>query len=204
LGEQLKGDAHENRGSWLIGRGGWWGCSFVGFQAQSRRKGRDPTGPPLVSIDGNQHGRTTDHFQVGFIQYLKNKYQRIKMNAMSHSLQLFESLTQIGVQPDVAHHVEREIQNGIHRMHEQSLGDKLDRFVTKDEFRVESNKLRLELHAEINKLRQEMHAEINKLRQEMHAEINKLRQELHASSWRQIGFNFAFFSVAVAILKYAP
>ncbi len=166
--------------------------------------GHDPTGPPLVSIDGNQHGRAADHFQAGFIEYLKNKYQRIKMNAMSHSLLLFESLTQIGVQPDVAHRVEREIQNSIHHMHEQSLGDKLDCFVTKDEFRAEINQLRLELHIEISKLRQEMQAEISKLRQEMHTEINKLRQELHASSWRQIGFNFAFFSVAVAILKYAP
>jgi hypothetical protein len=115
------------------------------------------------------------------------------MNAMSHSLQLFESLTQIGIAPDVAHRVEREIENSIHLLHEQSTGEKLARFVTRDDF-----------HTEINKLRQEMHAEINKLRQEMHAEINKLRQELHASSWRQIGFNFAFFSVAVAILKYTP
>ena len=104
------------------------------------------------------------------------------MDAMSHSLQLFESLTQIGIAPDVAHRVEREIENSIHLLHEQSTGEKLARFVTRDDF----------------------HTEINKLRQEMHAEINKLRQELHASSWRQIGFNFAFFSVAVAILKYTP
>ncbi len=103
------------------------------------------------------------------------------MNAMS-SFQLFESLTQVGIQPDVAHRVEREIENSIHLMHEQSLGEKLARFVTRDDF----------------------HLEINKLRHEMHTEINKLRQELHISSWRQIGFNFAFFSAAVAILKYAP
>ncbi len=114
------------------------------------------------------------------------------MNAMS-SFQLFESLTQVGIQPDVAHRVEREIENSIHLMHEQSLGEKLARFVTRDDF-----------HLEINKLRQEMHTEINKLRQEMYTEINKLRHELHVSSWRQIGFNFAFFSAAVAILKYAP
>ena len=61
-----------------------------------------------------------------------------------------------------------------------------------------------EVLTEINRWRQKMQAEINKLRQEMHTEINKLRQELHTSSWRQIGFNFAFFSVAVAILKYTP
>ncbi len=69
-------------------------------------------------------------------------------------------------------------------MTREEFNQKIAGLVTREEFQRELGALRAEMYQEFGKLR---------------AEINHQFQTL---IWKNFGLNFAFFSVAVALLKY--
>ncbi len=53
---------------------------------------------------------------------------------MAHSLFIYEALTQVGVQPDMAHRVEREIQHGLTVAHDAAFERKVHHLLDREEF----------------------------------------------------------------------
>ena len=130
---------------------------------------------------------------------------------MTNSLFIYKALTQIGVQPDMAHRVEKEIQHGLVVAHDEAFERKVDHLVQREALSQKMGVLvtRDEFNQKIAGLisREEFHQQIGALRTEVYQEFAKLRAEVHhllqTMIWKSVGLNFAFFSVAIALLKYA-
>lgn len=86
-------------------------------------------------------------------------------------LNMYEALTEAGVQPGAARQVERQMQSAFNRQHEALRSEMREQLMTK----ADGQELRSELKSDMLMLRNDMH----ELRAELKNDMHELRNDMH-------------------------
>lgn len=128
---------------------------------------------------------------------------------MSMQIELFEALTEIGIKPEAARKVERQVELAISAGHDALRSELLGIVATKSdvgELRTATDRLRAATKADIAELRTATKADIAELRAATKADMAELKAYLHKAineqMWKLVLFILAATTLTQGMFKF--
>lgn len=119
-------------------------------------------------------------------------------------INMYEALTEAGVQPAAARNVERQMEAALQQGHETIRADLFDRLMTK----VDGRSMRTSLEGRTDKVRTDVEASIERVRTDLTVEIEKVRTAVQCAmvdqTWKLASIVLGANALMLALLKFLP
>lgn len=113
-------------------------------------------------------------------------------------LNMYEALTEAGVQPGAARQVERQMQSAFNRQHEALRSEMREQLMTK----ADGQELRSELKSDMLMLKNDMHELRAELKGDMHELGLSVQRGLTEQTWKLASLVIVANGIMLAALKF--